>query len=66
MSSSYFSKPLRIVMAVVSIPSLILAGMLVYLIVQGRVNEVGFYESLYALLGVFAIVVAYKGRLPFK
>lgn len=64
--SSYFSKPLRIVMAVVSIPSVILAGMLVYLISQGRINEVGFYESIYALLGIFALVVAYKGRVPFR
>lgn len=53
-------------MALVSIPSVILAGMLVYLISQGRLNEVGFYESIYALLGIFALVVAYKGRVPFR
>ena len=66
MATDPISKPIRVVLAVVAVPSLILAAMLGWLIVSGRQNEIGFYEALYAVMGVAALYTAVKGHLPFR
>ena len=56
------SLPIRILIGVVSIPSFILAGMVAVMIVNGDMADVGYFEVVYSLVGIFALYIALTGK----
>lgn len=56
---------LRIILGIASIPSFILAGMLGVMIVNGDANDIGFFEAVYACVGILALYIALSGKRLF-
>nr|WP_136252547.1 hypothetical protein [Ningiella ruwaisensis] len=56
------SKPIRIIIGICALPSIMLAAMLIQLASAGRWDEVGAFEVVYALVGIFATFIALTGR----
>ena len=54
--------PVRIIIGVLSLPSLLLAFMLVSDAINKRFEGIGAFELVYALVGVFAMYVALTGK----
>lgn len=52
----------RILIGIVSIPSLILAAMLVSTLINQTSGDISFFEVIYALVGIFAMYIALTGK----
>ena len=53
---------IRILIALISLPSVVLAVMLGTLVAQGQIQDIGFMEVIYALVGMFALYMAISGK----
>ena len=53
---------IRILIGIIAVPSLILAAMIVSMLINQTAGEVGFFEVLYSLVGVFAMYIALTGK----
>lgn len=56
------SLSVRIIVGTLSLPSLLLAFMLVSEALKGNFDSIGAFEFIYALVGFFAIYIALTGR----
>ena len=56
------STPMRILIGLVSIPSLILAYMIGTMAINGDLQDIGYFEWIYSLVGFFAIYIAITGK----
>lgn len=64
-ANSKLSMRLRIILGIASIPSFILAGMLGVMIVNGDAGDIGFFEAVYACVGILALYIALTGKRLF-
>lgn len=56
------SLSVRIIVGVLSLPSLLLAFMLISDALKGNFDGIGAFEIIYALVGLFAIYIALTGK----
>ena len=56
------STHIRILIGIVSIPSLILAYMIGVMTINGNFQDIGYFEWVYSLIGFFAIYIAITGK----
>lgn len=56
------SLPVRIIVGVLALPSLLLAFMLISEAINGRYDGIGIFEVVYSLVGIFAIYIALTGK----
>jgi hypothetical protein len=56
---------IRVLIAIISLPSVVLAVMLGTLVAQGQAQDIGFMEVIYALVGFFALYMAISGKRYF-
>ncbi|MDT0593998.1 hypothetical protein [Glaciecola petra] len=56
---------IRIILGIASIPSFLLAGMLGVMIVNGDASDIGFFEAVYACVGILALYIALSGKRLF-
>ncbi|WP_395341270.1 hypothetical protein PN836_018835 [Ningiella sp. W23] len=56
------SKKVRLIIGILSIPSLILTAMLLKLALDGQQDSIGFFELTYAVVGIFAAYIALTGK----
>jgi hypothetical protein len=59
------SMNIRILVGLFSIPSLILAGMISTMALNGQVQEISYFEWVYSLTGFIAIYIALTGKRLF-
>lgn len=53
---------LRVVIGIASIPSFLLAGMLGSMLMNGNSADIGFFEVLYAVVGIIGLYIALTGK----
>ena len=53
---------LRILIGIIAIPSFLLTCMLVATALSGDAQSIGFFEMIYAIVGVFALYIALTGK----
>jgi hypothetical protein len=56
------SMKMRVLIAIIASPSVLLAVMLGTLVLQGQVQDIGFMEVIYAVVGMFALYMAISGK----
>jgi hypothetical protein len=54
----------RVMIALVSSPTLLLMAYIIYLLWQGKWNEISIGGAIFSLLGLFAYYIVITGRLP--
>lgn len=59
------STKVRLLVGIFSIPSLMLASMILTMTLNGRFQEVGYFEWIYSLAGFIAIYIAVTGKRLF-
>jgi hypothetical protein len=59
------SLKIRLVVAILAIPSLLLAFMIGSTVVRGNYNDISYFEVIYSLVGIFAIHIALTGKKYF-
>jgi hypothetical protein len=50
--------------ALVSFPTLLLMAYIIYLLWQGKPNEISVGGAIFSVLGIFAYSIVFTGRLP--
>ena len=56
------SLKIRILIGILSIPSLILAAMTISMFINQTVGNIDYFEVIYSLVGVFAMYIALTGK----
>jgi hypothetical protein len=64
-TKSSLSLNLRILIGIASLPSLILAAMLVMTIYYGDYKNISAFELVYSCVGFFGLYIALSGKKPF-
>jgi hypothetical protein len=53
---------IRVLIGIISVPSLLLAAMILSMLINQTAGEISFFELIYSLVGVFAMYVALTGK----
>ena len=56
---------LRIMIGIAGLPSLVLAGMLCVMVINGQHQDIGAFELVYSFVGFFAAYLAITGKRIF-
>jgi len=56
------SGKIRILIGILSLPSIMLAALIIYSISNGNAEDIGFFEVIYAIVGLFAAYIALSGK----
>lgn len=56
------SLKIRILIGIISIPSLILAAMTISMFINQTAGDIDYFEVIYSLVGVFAMYIALTGK----